>query len=307
MYSVFPSVGAIVLALAAAAPTANPDNAVLDDPRLCSKRFDTTLAASLIEMLNRSLRIDTPVQELNVAPDVRIRACSKVLATAGLKPEQKTLAHRMRAVAKAQKREFDAAIADLDEALKASEDDADSLLTRARVQQFAGRKASALADLDRLIDKNPSVEAHDLRASWHLADGHWDRALKDYSAAIRLKPSDWSVWNSRCWARATRGGAELAAAEFDCNQALEFAPGNGAVLDSRGLVYLKQGRFQEAWNDYNLAVAALTKEPSPLYGRGIAAVRLGKVEEARTDFAKAKAMKADIASDFARLGVPSVE
>ena len=69
------------------------------------------------------------------------------------------------------------------------------------------------------------------------------------------------------------------------------------------MVGLKQGRFQDAWNDYDAAVRINPNGASWVYGRGIAALRLGRTEEARADIARAQALAADVTQFYADYGI----
>jgi Flp pilus assembly protein TadD len=69
------------------------------------------------------------------------------------------------------------------------------------------------------------------------------------------------------------------------------------------MVALKQSRFQDAWNDYDAAMRINPEGPSWVYGRGIAALRLGRTEEGRADIARAQALNAEVARYYAGLGI----
>ncbi|HEV2865347.1 MAG TPA: tetratricopeptide repeat protein [Allosphingosinicella sp.] len=142
--------------------------------------------------------------------------------------------------------------------------------------------------------------SHRARAYDRLFD--YRHALPDFREAARIAPRNPRLLNGLCWSLAVLGES-LDEALAACNAALEDSPGNPAVLDSRGLVELKQGRFQEAWNDYNAAVQTEPRGLSWLYGRGIAAIRLGREAEGRADLAAAEAAYPSIAAMYERYGI----
>jgi tetratricopeptide (TPR) repeat protein len=286
--------------LSTASALAQPtDQSVLNDPRICSLHLDKSLTRQILITIQGPITLE---KEIGFRPQDRIEACNRSLAR-GLPDEDKVHALKMRGFAKAQLKDYSGSIQDLNEALTISSNDSELLTVRARVHHAAGRKQDAFADLKTAIDHDATVEAHKLRADLYFAANDNEAALKDLNAIIKLAPGDWSSWNRRCWERATRMPDQLAAAEFDCNQALEFSPDNGAVLDSRGLVRFRQKRYQEAWADYDAAVRLLPKEPSPLYGRGIAAIALGRTKEGQADIAKAVSMNPSIAKTYASYGI----
>lgn len=130
------------------------------------------------------------------------------------------------------------------------------------------------------------VQALRARAYVRLSD--YRHAAPDYRAAFRAGITEPPAANGLCWSLAVLGES-LEEALAACNARLRVAPDDPETLDSRGLVYLKQGRFQDAWNDYDRAVRINPRGISWLYGRGIAALRLGRTAEGRRDIEFAKA------------------
>jgi tetratricopeptide (TPR) repeat protein len=128
----------------------------------------------------------------------------------------------------------------------------------------------------------------------------FDRAIADYSEAIRLDPSDPAAYNNRCYAYARAGQLQLAIA--DCNQALRLGP-NANRLDTRGFTYLRLGQFDSAIADYDEAVKIDPKLASSLYGRGLAKLKKGNTDAGNADIAAAMQIQSNIAEEFARYGV----
>jgi len=113
--------------------------------------------------------------------------------------------------------------------------------------------------------------------------------------------------NSRCWKHAIDG--ELDKALSDCNELLRLKPQDANTLNSRGLVQLKRGAFDDAIADYSAAIAKNAKDAKDakdadsLYGRGIARIRSGDAAGGEADISAARAIKPDIATIFAGYGV----
>jgi len=74
-------------------------------------------------------------------------------------------------------------------------------------------------------------------------------------------------------------------------------------LDSRGLIYLKLGDYDQAIASYDETLKLDPKYADSLYGRGIAKLRKGDTSDGNADIAPAKAIKPDVAEDFAGYGV----
>ena len=56
---------------------------------------------------------------------------------------------------------------------------------------------------------------------------------------------------------------------------LSLQPNDAATFDSRGLIYLKMGRFDSAIEDYSSALRIEPKLASAFYGRGLARIKKG--------------------------------
>jgi tetratricopeptide (TPR) repeat protein len=95
---------------------------------------------------------------------------------------------------------------------------------------------------------------------------------------------------------------QLEQALADCNESLRLKD-EPYTLDSRGLVYLKLGRFDSAMADYNAVLNAIPNFPGSLFGRGIAKRRKGDAAGGDADVAAAKALKPDIVEEYSKYGV----
>ncbi len=79
--------------------------------------------------------------------------------------------------------------------------------------------------------------------------------------------------------------------------------GNASYHDSRGLVYLRLGKYAKAISDYDAALALDPKIPWSLYGRGLARQHLGQSAAGEADIAAAKALYPKIAEEAASHGI----
>jgi hypothetical protein len=160
----------------------------------------------------------------------------------------------------------------------------------------------AIRDLNEKIRLSPHQLANRYRRGQLYAQkGDFARARDDFDEVIRLSPEDPEAHNNRCWARAMLSDFE--GALRDCNQALKLRPDFVDALDSRGLVELKLGLYTEAMIDYDAALRIQPRLASALYGRGIARLRRGSTAGGNKDIAAAKAIKTDIAEEFASYGI----
>lgn len=140
-----------------------------------------------------------------------------------------------------------------------------------------------------------------MRAEAYSWKGDEGLAIQDFDEAIRLRPQNPGALNDRCYLLAKIGRLELALA--DCNELLNLRPNDPNTLDSRGFTYLKLKQPERAISDYDAVLRLDAKQAYSLYGRGLAHLVLGNNDQGNQDIAAAKAIKADIADEFARYGV----
>ena len=170
--------------------------------------------------------------------------------------------------------------------------------------------AERLAACDAAI-KGGRVSAYDLPEAYSIRGElliqlkDYPTAVANYDKALALAPDDGFRHNSACWVRAV-AGRDLDRARELCDRGIEILAewddDQAEVLDSRGLVGLKQGRFADALADYDKAVK-LSDRPHYRYGRGIAALRRGLIEQGEADIAKARSSDNETAQAYETYGV----
>lgn len=198
------------------------------------------------------------------------------------------------------------AAADLDQALKLKPDDIEALTARARMRLAKGETIAAIADLDA-VSKAAPKEA-DIRLALAELYEHaeqFDPALAQIELWVAAHADDGQMFralNDRCWVRALLG-RDLDQALNDCNRALGDAPKTAAVLDSRGLVHLRLGQFNDAVADYDAALALRPGAPWSLYGRGLAKMRLGVRADGQADVAAAVALQPKLPDQAKHYGI----
>jgi tetratricopeptide (TPR) repeat protein len=160
----------------------------------------------------------------------------------------------------------------------------------------------AIGDYTEAIRLDPKMaNAYYFRGiAWSIKN-NLDRAIADFNQSISLDPNNAGAWDLRCLDRA-KANRDLPQALVDCNESLRLSPNDAGAHGSRGFVYLRLNRLDEAIADFE---AALKPRPNTywLYARGIAKLRKGDTGGVNADIMAAKGYKADIAEEFARWGV----
>ncbi|HYC68716.1 tetratricopeptide repeat protein [Brevundimonas sp.] len=198
--------------------------------------------------------------------------------------------------------QFDAGLAEVNTLIGAYPGAAQLYRLKAEALHGLGRLDEALASQDLAVNLSPDGVQYLYRSSLRLQADRFPGAIEDADRAAQLSPDASEAQNMRCWTRAV-ANTDLATARTACDRSLALEPDNAAVLDSRGLVGLRQGRFQDAWNDYAAAVRLAPDDGGYLYGRGLAALRLGRRDEGRADLVTALGLNPEVASQFAAWGL----
>jgi lipoprotein NlpI len=93
--------------------------------------------------------------------------------------------------------------------------------------------------------------AHDDRGLAYAVKGDIDRAIADYSEAIRLDPKDVWAHHNRGLAYAAKGDFDRAIADF--SEAIQLDPKDVLAYKGRGIAYLYSGTLPKALADLNQA------------------------------------------------------
>jgi tetratricopeptide (TPR) repeat protein len=198
------------------------------------------------------------------------------------------------------------AMADVEQTLKLRPGDPDALMTRAELRFMGHDRSAGLADLDAVAKSAPP--AADVRLRLAGLYERWDRltdAIAQYNLWITAHPDDNRhplALNGRCWARGLLG-EDLDKALADCDAAHRTIPKNASFLDSRGLVHLRLGHLDKAIADYDASLAIQPKNAWSLYGRGLAKLKSGDAEGGKADLAAAVAVNSGIAARAAKYGL----
>lgn len=233
-----------------------------------------------------------------------------------------------------------AAIADLNEAIRLAPDQADYYAARAKALWADKQSDAALTDLNKSLSMDPkNLEALLLRARLHLMHKDRTSAAADVVAASALAPTgsaqarmiasmyiqlgqpaaalplldDWirlhdddaklgSALNERCWARGL-SNQMLDDALHDCRKAIRRDGAWPAYLDSLGLVELRLGHYSQAIKAYEQAVAHMPRSAWSRYGLGLAEIRSGQADAGRADLVAARALDPGIDARANKFGL----
>jgi tetratricopeptide (TPR) repeat protein len=203
------------------------------------------------------------------------------------------------------KGDFGKAMQDHGEAIRTDVTYAAGYMHRGNAYARRGDYDRAIADHTEAIRVDPAYgNGFYNRGLTYSRKGDHERAIADFTSGLGLDANSSQLWGQRCWSRAVIG-KQLQEAVDDCTKASGLAPKIPQIFAYRGFVYLKLGQFDKALADYDAAFA-LTKTPDHadwLYVRGVTKLKKGDTAGGNADIASAKAMKADIAEEYATYGI----
>jgi tetratricopeptide (TPR) repeat protein/predicted aspartyl protease len=201
---------------------------------------------------------------------------------------------------------------DLDRAIALEPDYVLALVTRAGMRLARGEGArdagadAAIADLDKA--SAAADQENDVRfelANLYARAAVYAAAIDQYDLWLNKHADDARSAD----ARAGRGRArallnrDLDDALADCNRAVRARPDAPFFHDSRGLVYLRLRKYDKAIDDYEITLRVQPKNPWAMYGLGIARVHEGMESEGRADIAAARKAAPGIVALAERLGI----
>jgi tetratricopeptide (TPR) repeat protein len=145
---------------------------------------------------------------------------------------------------------------------------------RASARLALGRSEEALADLDKALALDPSAFSYRNRAVTRRRLGDYAGAMSDLDQALALDPTDLDVLEARGVVQSDLG--DLVAAEREFQRGLELDPSQGRFWRGRGLSRRYLGQLLPALADFEQALRLHT-EPAFLFERGELRWMLGDV------------------------------
>jgi len=136
------------------------------------------------------------------------------------------------------------------------------------------------------------ARAAEWRIGVHFVTGDYVNAAYDADIYAGLWPDALLGYFVGCLARGA-GGFDLETAEGLCEAAMQLSD-DPSLSSVRGIVRLKQNRNEEAWADFDRHLRISPRTGQAAYGRGIAAMRLGRISEGRADIAAAAEMDQEL-------------
>jgi tetratricopeptide (TPR) repeat protein len=179
----------------------------------------------------------------------------------------------------------------------------------ARAYHSRGVARSATGDLDRAIDDFSRAirivprfaPAYINRGNAYQAKGEFDLAIGDYTRAIALEPGSALAYNNRGLAKRGRGDLEAALADFD--KAIEVSPDLAEAYNNRGAARYAGGDVTAAMKDFDAAIRINPLYAAPYCNRGLARQERGESDRAIADFDQAVRLDSGYALAYVNRGL----
>lgn len=212
-----------------------------------------------------------------------------------------------RARVRLQQKQREAAITDLEDALRLDPGDPEARVDLDELRVMTeGAHAAIRADLlDLEARLSPLSPLRRRLGNLWLRLDEPAAAVRQFDLWLRAFPDEHDVrdtLNRRCWARAL-GNFELDRAMEDCERIVREAPNWSDGLDSRGMVRLRRGDDAGAIADYDAALQINPKSAWSHWGRGLAKIASGARDAGLADIAAAKELDPKIARKAERFGL----
>jgi len=152
-----------------------------------------------------------------------------------------------------------------------------------------GAYAEAVPYLSQAIANRPDYRSYLGRAGAYQHLEQWEKAIQDYTEAIRYSPSTAMPYHERgvCLVRLKQDDRALA----DFNRAIELAPSLALSWNGRGAIYLRRREYETAVAAFTEAIRLNPDLEQAFRGRASAKKALGDTAGANDDLNRALALK----------------
>ena len=215
--------------------------------------------------------------------DETIRLMTLAIAAPDLPPRFLPVAYLDRGEAYAEKKQYDAAIADFTACLRLKPDIFDAYIQRGLSYGEQKKFDEEIADITSAIQLRPDLSSNYLmRGSLNADRQKLDIAATDFSAAIAIDPDSGIAYLLR--GEIYRLQNKLDAAQSDFDKVVDLDPRDAAAYFLRAAVLRDQGKLREALDDLETGLKYAPDDFDAHLHTGLIQWELGRFDDAATSF-----------------------
>jgi tetratricopeptide (TPR) repeat protein len=159
----------------------------------------------------------------------------------------------------------------------------------------------AIADYTQAIRLDPNeAGGYNQRGTAYAQKGDYDRAIADYTQAIRIVPNFSYAYSNRGAAYYGKGDSDRAIADYA--QAIRLDPNNAGAYSNHGLAYYEKGDYEWAITDYTQALSLNPNNATVYSNRGVAYANKGDFDRAIADITQAIRLDPNNANTYINRG-----
>ena len=183
--------------------------------------------------------------------DERIAACTRAITSGQLSTASLAITFHNRGVEWSNKRDYDRAIADYNEALRLNPQYAIAYSNRGNAWSYKRDYDRAIADYNEALRLNPQyANAYHYRGNAWRDKGDAGRMMADYDEALRIEPANAARHNTIAWLLATHGNDKVRGGKRAielAQKACELTAWKVAShIDTLAAAHAEAGQFAEA-------------------------------------------------------------
>jgi tetratricopeptide (TPR) repeat protein len=161
--------------------------------------------------------------------------------------------------------------------------------SKGELEAKQGSYHEAVNSFTQAILAAPGYRPYFNRASAYQHLGAMNKAVADYTEALRYKPDSALAYHDRALCEMRLNRVEDATRDYD--EALKLQPDNPRTWNSRGAIYLKQRLYQQAVDCFAKAIQFDPNFVQAYKNRALAEKAIGDITGAAADLAQAQALE----------------
>ena len=185
-----------------------------------------------------------------------------------------------------EKKDYDHAIADFNEAVRLNPKDTIGYDGRGLAYVAQNDYDRGIADFNRAMQIDPKFKwAYSNRGRVYRLKGDYDRAVADYGQALQIDSNFTEAYNNRGYAYSLKADYDRAIADY--NQAIQLDPKYATAYENRAYAYLAKADYGRAVADYTQIIQLFPQDADSYFTRGRFNLFAGSTAKALADINQA--------------------